>query len=71
MDYKRFKALRNAIEPSQKQLEPFREELADALKAYTGPHYGKQAVDDRPINMLQLSVESLLQQLSSDRKSVV
>lgn len=65
MEYKRFKALRNAIEPSQKQLEPFREELADALKAYTGPHYGKQAVDDRPINMLQLSVESLLQQLSS------
>lgn len=65
MDYKRFKALKNAIEPSQKQLEPFREELADALKAYTGPHYGKQATDDRPINMLQLSVESLLQQLSS------
>ncbi len=65
MDYKRFKALKDAIEPAQKQLQPFREELADALKAYTGPHYGKQASDDRPINMLQLSVESLLQQLSS------
>jgi len=65
MDYKRFKALKDAIEPNQKQLAPFREELAEALKAYTGPHYGKQPSDDRPINMLQLSVESLLQQLSS------
>lgn len=65
MDYKRFKALKEAIDPAQKQLQPFREELADALKAYTGPHYGKQSVEDRPINMLQISVESLLQQLSS------
>ena len=65
MEYKRFKSLKDAIEPNQKQLQPFREELADALKAYTGPHYGKQPSDDRPINMLQLSVESLLQQLSS------
>lgn len=65
MEYKRFKALKDAIEPNQKQLKPFRDELAEALKAYTGPHYGKQASDDRPINMLQLSVESLLQQLSS------
>lgn len=65
MDYKRFKALKEAIEPAQKQLQPFREELAEALKAYTGPHYGQQNGDSRPINMLQLSVESLLQQLSS------
>ena len=71
MDYKRFKALRDAIEPSQKQLQPFREELADALKSYTGPHYGQQAMDDRPINMLQLSVESLLQQLSSRAPQVL
>ena len=65
MNHKRFVALKNAIEPSRKQLKPFREELAESLKAYTGPHYGQQAGDDRPINMLQLSVESLLQQLSS------
>ena len=71
MDYKRFKDLKAAIEPSQKQLEPFREELAAALKSYTGPHYGKQASDDRPINMLQLSVESLLQQLSSRAPQVL
>jgi hypothetical protein len=71
MDRKRFMALKDAIEPSMKQLEPFREELADALKAYTGPHYGQQAGDDRPINMLQLSVESLLQQLSSRAPQVL
>lgn len=71
MDAKRFKALKDAIEPSRKQLEPFRQELADALKAYTGPHYGKNSTDDRPINMLQLSVESLLQQLSSRAPQVL
>lgn len=71
MDYKRFKALKDAIEPNMKQLQPFREELADALKAYTGPHYGQQPVDDRPINMLQLSTESLLQQLSSRAPQVL
>ena len=54
-----------------KQLQPFREELAEALKAYTGPHYGQQHVDDRPINMLQLSTESLLQQLSSRAPQVL
>lgn len=71
MEFKRFKALKAAIEPSQKQLEPFREELAEALKSYTGPHYGKNSGDDRPINMLQLSVESLLQQLSSRAPQVL
>ena len=71
MDQKRFNGLKDAIEPSMKQLQPFREELADALKAYTGPHYGKQHGDDRPINMLQLSVESLLQQLSSRAPQVL
>jgi len=71
MDSKRFKALKDAIEPSRKQLEPFRQELADALKAYTGPHYGKNSTEDRPINMLQLSVESLLQQLSSRAPQVL
>lgn len=71
MDAKRFKALKEAIEPSRKHLEPFRQELADALKAYTGPHYGKNSTDDRPINMLQLSVESLLQQLSSRAPQVL
>lgn len=71
MDAKRFKALKDAIEPNCKQLKPFREELAEALKAYTGPHYGKQLGDDRPINMLQISVESLLQQLSSRAPQVL
>lgn len=71
MDHKRFTALKNAIEPARKQLEPFRQELADALKAYTGPHYGKNSTEDRPINMLQLSVESLLQQLSSRAPQVL
>lgn len=71
MDTKRFTALKNAIEPARKQLEPFRQELADALKAYTGPHYGRNATEDRPINMLQLSVESLLQQLSSRAPQVL
>lgn len=65
MDFKRFTALKEAIDPSYKSLKPFREELAEALKAYTGTHYGQQPGDDRPINMLQLSAESLLQQLSS------
>jgi hypothetical protein len=71
MDQKRFIALKNAIEPCRKNLEPFRQELADALKSYAGPHYGKGAADERPINMLQLSVESLLQQLSSRAPQVL
>jgi len=71
MDFKRFKSLKAAIEPSRKQLEPFREELKSALDAYTGPHYGRKAGNDRPINMLQLSVESLLQQLSSRAPQVL
>ena len=71
MEYKRFKSLKAAIEPAQEQLKPFRDELAEALKAYTGPHYGKGMGDDRPINMLQLAVESLLQQLSSRAPQVL
>ena len=71
MDEKRFKALQAAIEPSQKQLAPFREELKEFLDSYTGPHYGKKNGADRPINMLQLSVESLLQQLSSRSPQVL
>jgi len=71
MDQRRFTSLKNAIDPARKQLEPFRQELADALKAYTGPHYGKNSTEDRPINMLQLSVESLLQQLSSRAPQVL
>ncbi len=71
MEFKRFRALKNAIEPCQKQLEPFRRELAAALKDYTGPHYGDNNCDDRPINMLQLAVESLLQQLSSSYPQVL
>lgn len=71
MEYKRFKALKSAIEPSLKQLEPFREGLAEALKSYTGPHYGKNNGTDKPINMLQLGVESLLQQLSSRAPQVL
>lgn len=71
MEFKRFTALKNAIEPSMKQLEPFRKELAAALKDYTGPHYGNNASEDRPINMLQLAVESLLHQLSSRAPQVL
>lgn len=71
MDTKRFKALQAAIEPSQNQLRPFREELKEFLDSYTGPHYGKKNGADRPINMLQLSVESLLQQLSSRAPQVL
>lgn len=71
MEFKRFKALNDAIGPSQKQLQPFREELADALKSYTGPHYGKNSGMDKPINMMELSVESLLQQLSSRAPQVL
>lgn len=67
----RFLALKNSIEQSRKKLKPFRDELADVLRAYTGPHYGQQGGDDRPINMLQLSVESLLQQLSSRAPQVM
>lgn len=71
MDDKRFRSLKASIEPCRKQLEPFREELASALKSYTGPHYGKSGGNDRPINMMQLSVESLLQQLSSRAPQVL
>lgn len=71
MDTDRFQQLRNAIEPARKQLEPFRDELANALKAYTGPHYANNGSAERPINMLQLSVESMLQQLSSRAPQVL
>lgn len=71
MKFKRFKALQNSIEPSLKQLEPFRNELAKALKSYTGPHYGGNDGPNRPVNMLQLGVESLLQQLSSRSPQVL
>lgn len=71
MEYTRFKALKDAIPQSLTQLKPFRDELASALKAYTGTHYGQQTGDDRPINMLQLSIESLLQQLSSRAPQVL
>lgn len=71
MDHKRFIALRDSIEPSMKLLEPFRKELEAALKSYTGPHYGEQATDCRPINMLMLAVENMLQQLSSRAPQVL
>lgn len=71
MDHKRFMALRDSIEPNMKLLKPFRDELESALKAYTGPHYGQQPTDSRPINMLQLAVENTLQQLSSRAPQVL
>lgn len=71
MDHKRFIALRDSIEPSMKLLEPFRKELEMALKSYTGPHYGEQATDCRPINMLMMAVENMLQQLSSRAPQVL
>jgi len=72
MDPKRFKDLKDAIEPARKQLEPFREELKEALQSYTGPHYGRNSGSgDRPINMLELGVQSLLQQLSSRLPQVI
>jgi hypothetical protein len=70
MDQKRFNALRDAIEPDMKQLEPFRDELAAALRAYHGPHYNGRG-EDRPINMLQMAVENTLQQLSSRAPQVL
>ncbi len=72
MDQKRFQSLKKAVENSRKQLEPFREELEKTLKSYTGPHYGaNRDVGDKPINMLELAVTSLLQQLSSRNPQVV
>lgn len=71
MEPKRFSSLKNAIEQSRKQLEPFRMHLAEVLRKYAGPHYGNNAVDDRPINMLQLSIDSLIQQLSSRAPQVL
>lgn len=71
MDENRFKSLQAAIDPSVKQLEPFRQELKEFLDSYTGPHYGQKNGPERPINMLQLSVESLLQQLSSRAPQVL
>lgn len=71
MEHKRFMALKNAIEPARKQLQPFRDELLESLKSYTGPHYGQNSSMDKPINMLELSVESLLQQLSSRAPQVL
>jgi len=72
MNIKRFAALHRAIEQARKELEPYRTELADAIKSYTGPHYGgNRESGDRPINLLQLAVESLLQQLSSKAPQVL
>lgn len=71
MDKKRFMSLVDAIGPARKSLEPFRIELRAALDAYTGPHYGGKNTEDRPINMLQLSVDSMLQQLSSRAPQVL
>lgn len=71
MDAKRFKSLQSAIQPCMDQLKPFREELKDALDSYVGPHYGQKGGRDRPINMLQLAIESLLQQLSSRAPQVL
>ena len=70
MDSKRFKALRDAIEPDMKLLDPFREELDAALRSYVGPHYNGKG-DDRPINMLAMAVENTLQQLSSRAPQVL
>ncbi len=71
MEPKRFTSLKNAIDQARKQLEPFRTHLAEVLRKYAGPHYGNNSVEDRPINMLQLSIDSLLQQLSSRAPQVL
>lgn len=70
MDTKRFMSLKDSIEPSFKLLKPYRGELADALKAYCGPHFAGTG-DSRPINMLQMAVENTLQQLSSRAPQVL
>lgn len=72
MDTARFNALRDAIDPNMKLLDPFREELASALRSYTSQHYaGSAAVDSRPINALAMAAENTLQQLSSRAPQVL
>jgi hypothetical protein len=64
MNTEEFVRLRDAVQASYKELDPFRKELETALRAYAGPHYGNNGGTSRPVNMLELAVESMLQQLS-------
>jgi len=71
MDTSKFKALKEAVRNAHKELKPFRDELEQAVRAYVGPHYGNNGGSSRPVNMLELAVESLLQQLSSRAPQVL
>jgi len=71
MNTEEFVRLRDAVRASYKELDPFRKELETALRAYAGPHYGNNGGTSRPVNMLELAVESMLQQLSSRAPQVL
>lgn len=71
MDDAKFVRLKDAVESARKELEPFRNELEQALRSYAGPHYGANGGSSRPVNMLALAVDGLLQQLSSRAPQVL
>lgn len=71
MNEEQFIKLRESVLRSYKEMEPFRKELETALRAYAGPHYGNNGGPSRPVNMLALAVESMLQQLSSRAPQVL
>jgi hypothetical protein len=58
------KRLWDAIAHSREKLRPFRENRLDTVRQYVGSHYGNNsAVQDVPVNYIELAVSVYMQQL--------
>lgn len=56
--------LRDAVTYSRKHIEPWRDNRKKAIEKYAGAHYGKPRIEPRPLNMIELLVNTLSRQLA-------
>lgn len=70
-----FRQLKDRVQASYKELDPFRENRLEALRSFVGSNYGEKQSDGSPetiVNPLELLVDIYLQQLvSADPQALV
>ena len=60
--------LQRAINWSYRQLKPFRENDADAMKQYVGSHYSENGADKKvPFSLMELAISTYTQRLSGGK----
>ena len=60
------KKLRQAVDYSRRQLQPFRQQRYEVIRQYVGYHYSDDGAADRvPVNLLELAINIYTQQMAA------